>query len=188
METTEHVAEPQTAPQHGKGHKLPEAHMVHQTSGRARIKVPSRRTDEAYFLHASANLAKCGGVTRVEINAVTGSLLIHHSTDIRSICRYARQVGLFSVLKSRSKPMPLSQRWAGQLSGVNRWLLDVSGGQIDSSTLVVGVLIGAAGLEIVRGNYARVIPLLWFAGIALMLASPSTGPMAEEMELLAEEL
>lgn len=57
---------------------IDQAHIVHRTVTRLRIRVPARRLDHAYFGELQAKLVGCTGVRSVEANPLTGSVLIEH--------------------------------------------------------------------------------------------------------------
>ena len=71
---------------------IDQAHIVHRTATRLRIRVPARRLDEIFFRDLKARLAGCPGVFAVEANPLTGSVLIEHGPEF---CPAAlRAVGL----------------------------------------------------------------------------------------------
>jgi hypothetical protein len=60
---------------------IDQAHIVHRTANRLRIRIPGRRLDEAFFRELKTKLAGCPGVVAVVANPLTGSVLIEHGPE-----------------------------------------------------------------------------------------------------------
>jgi hypothetical protein len=60
---------------------IDQAHIVHRTATRLRLRVPARKLDHAYFRDLKVRLAGCPGVRSVEPNPLTGSVLIAHDPE-----------------------------------------------------------------------------------------------------------
>jgi hypothetical protein len=52
--------------------------VVHRTPKRLRLKVPPRRHDEAFFAGLQQELIKQRGIISVDLNSLTGSVVIVH--------------------------------------------------------------------------------------------------------------
>lgn len=76
---------------------LPSARIVHAIPGRMRVQVPSRRGDWLYFARTSEQLRSMAEVQSLDYNPRTGSLLIRHRSDPRTIAGFARENGLFEL-------------------------------------------------------------------------------------------
>jgi hypothetical protein len=62
--------------------------VVHRTPKRLRLKVPPRRHDEAFFAGLQQELIKQRGIISVDLNSLTGSVVIVHdgkAVRLRSI-------------------------------------------------------------------------------------------------------
>lgn len=81
---------------------------VHHIAGRLRIKRPMLKKAPAAASELQDAIARCHGVRRVEINIVTGSVLIHYDSQVTDID------ALFAVLRIHS-PSPSSLPFAGAL-------------------------------------------------------------------------
>jgi hypothetical protein len=60
---------------------IDQAHIVHRTATRLRLRVPARKLDHAYFRDLKARLAGCPGIRSVEANPLTGSVVIAHDPE-----------------------------------------------------------------------------------------------------------
>jgi hypothetical protein len=78
------------------------AHVVHQTRGRLRLKVPAARNKHAYLAQVHKALTSVSGVLEVEVNPLTGSVLLRHAAapdhEFRDrLARFAEEAGLFTL-------------------------------------------------------------------------------------------
>lgn len=126
--------------------KLPEAEVAHAIPGRARLRVPDRRGDAAFFSSVASGLSSLPGVLQVETTALTGSILIRHGGPLEKVSAAAQNAGLF-ILRD---PAPQPAR--------------ASTAAVDPRLLVVLALAGAALWQMSR---EKVLPpaltLLWYA-------------------------
>ena len=62
-----------------------QAYVVHCTTGRLRVKVPRHKNDEAFFAELRRELLKQRGISSVDVNSLTASVLILHdgTLDLR---------------------------------------------------------------------------------------------------------
>lgn len=133
---------------------LPEAYMSHAIAGRMRVKIPFKKNDCSYFASLKEQLLKKEGIIQVETNPMTGSLLIHHRLNIRSISDYAGSAGLFRVVSQRPDVTPLSQKVTGAFKGLDKHVKGFTGGELDIPGMAFIVLIGLGLFQISRGNFA----------------------------------
>jgi hypothetical protein len=130
------------------------AFVVHELSGRLRLRIPEKRKDTTYFAVLAERLSECPGVIRVESNALTGSVLLLHAaqTSAMDVVRYAEQVALFSVKRLSSTPArTLGQEAAEGLDAFGRSLTSVSGGRVDLQSVFFLLLLGLAVFQAKRG-------------------------------------
>ena len=83
---------------------LPDAYLSHQTSGRIRVKIPSKKGDDSYFKNANALLQQHKGIDRTEVNPLTGSILIIHSGNSTSVMKIAETNKLFRLNGANQTP------------------------------------------------------------------------------------
>jgi hypothetical protein len=76
---------------------LPTAYLVHQISGRMRLRVPDKRGDTGYFKSVTKALSGLAGVEQVIVTPATASILIHHKGDTEPIVAAASERGLFAI-------------------------------------------------------------------------------------------
>src|SRR5690606_28767256 len=141
------------------------AFIVHELSGRFRLRVPDKRNDKAFFDVLADRLSECPGVTNVEFNVHTGSVLLFHAAAVPAsdVIRYAEQAELFSV-----KPLPataartLGQQATKGLEAFDRGLASLSGGLVDLQAAFLVLLVGMAIYQVRRGQVlAPAVPLRW---------------------------
>lgn len=73
------------------------AQLVHAIPGRARLRIPGRRGDAAWFEHAAKELQRAPDVEAVVATARTASLLVLHRGEIAALVRWAAKHGLFEA-------------------------------------------------------------------------------------------
>ena len=76
---------------------LPTAYLVHQISGRMRLRVPDKRGDAGYFKSVTKALSGLAGVEQVIVTPATASILIHHKGGTEAIVAAASERGLFAI-------------------------------------------------------------------------------------------
>lgn len=143
------------------------AFIVHELSGRFRLRIPEKRNDKVFFDALAERLSACPGVTTVKFNVHTGSVLLFHAAATRAsdVARYAEQADLFSV-----EPLPatvartLGQQAAKGLDAFDRGLGALSGGLVDLQSAFLVLLVGLAIYQARRGQVlAPAVSLLWEA-------------------------
>jgi Heavy metal associated domain 2 len=144
---------------------LPDAHVVHQTRGRLRVRIPSERRHAEYFAKLRSQFTELEGIQAIETNYVTGSLLLIHKLPVGAIEEHAIKNGLFRLRFSRPSPVPLSQRIAAQLSKLGTGVERVSRGTVDLPAVASIAFAAAAGFRMLnkRPVWPPVITLLWYA-------------------------
>ncbi len=151
---------------------LPTGFVVHAMRGRLRVRVPDRRRDADYFAGAAAHLAACPGITAVEANSLTGSLLITHTVDAAAVDGYAHAGKLFAMTAAPAPvaATPPSEQWLAAVASANRHFATASGGRGDLRTMLAASFLVMAMVQAARGRIAvPAISALWYALRALSL-------------------
>jgi hypothetical protein len=73
------------------------AREVHALPGRTRLRIDEKRGDETYFLAVESALSDYPGISWVETNSRTASVLVHHTENDPSPWQRAEEQGLFRV-------------------------------------------------------------------------------------------
>lgn len=152
--------------------ELPEAHVVHLTPRRLRIKVPARRHDPAFFNAVKQRLAELDAVRGVEVNPATGSILVH-SSDSRALLQALESDSPFVVVERLSEQAPSLESVRRQLTNwetqIRRW----TGMRDDVRVYIFFALVLSAAYQLKRGNiFAPAATLVWYASEALRVWSP----------------
>jgi len=133
---------------------IPEAQIAHQTPGRLRIQIPSRKGDGAYFSSLQQQLSSVLGIAEVRPNSLTGSLLLLHQTGAEKIAAVAAEKQLFRLVLPEAEVKPFSRRLARDFRELNRKVNRFTGGDLDIPALAFLVLLGSGGYQISQGRFA----------------------------------
>ncbi|MGC1456437.1 MAG: HMA2 domain-containing protein [Nitrospirota bacterium] len=142
---------------------IPAAVIAHTSTGRLRIRVPSRKGNLAVLKSYGDQLAACPGVLSIEVNPGTGSILLLHQTTVRKIAEYARSGGLFSLEEQKSSRVPsaeLHRNLGETFKSIDRQIQTLTDGDMDLSGFAVAALIVAGSAQILTGNAG---PIPWSA-------------------------
>jgi copper chaperone CopZ len=97
---------------------------IHHVAGRVRLKMPQMRKDPRRAQEIQSAACRISGVTSVDANIVTGSLLVRydkHQVDVATIMRSMAEMGLLSApVRSRApqqrpEASPLTDKVVGVL-------------------------------------------------------------------------
>ncbi len=143
---------------------LPEAYASHQIEGRARIQVPSKRRDSAFFDRAVQVLRELEGIEYVYANPLTASILLLHRLSLDEVGDHARRSDLFNLMEPELAAATVIEQAAAGLRVAGRRMQTLTRGNLDlNSALFLG--LAAAGL--VQLTRKRVWPpaltLMWYA-------------------------
>jgi len=132
---------------------LPAARIGHQTAERLRIKIPSRKGEEAYFSEVKAVLQKKVSMAGIEVNPATGSVLLKGlQVDAAAIASVGEETSLFALETRPSGNEPLSKKIATPFRDLSRSVDRFSGGELDLPGMAFLSLIGVGVYQLARGN------------------------------------
>ena len=132
---------------------LPQAIVSHRTAERLRIKIVSRKGDGAFFSTVEQSLDRDLKYRIVQVNALTGSVLITDSgVDLETLADHASRRGLFTLEHRLAPVQPLGRTLFGPLLALNRKISGFTDGVVDFPGLVFLTLCGFGIYEILRGN------------------------------------
>lgn len=137
---------------------LPRARVSHQSSRRLRIRIPEQRGNEAYFDALRKTLSRYEGAEEVEVNRVTGSLLLlGKRLDLDSLRAFAQKNDLFRIENredsGENRPSHLPGKAVKPLQALQGGMDQLTGGNLDLSGLIFFLLLGTGIHQIVRGNF-----------------------------------
>ncbi|MCS7221351.1 MAG: hypothetical protein RML36_08560 [Anaerolineae bacterium] len=131
---------------------LPVAYVSHELAGRLRIRIPERKRDKEYLTWVSQVLSRAEGVIAIEVNPLTGSLLIRHRSTTAELLRFAQEQQLFALEApdtGQERLLNLAAEGVGKLEDlVHR----VTQGQTSLNEVLFVTLVGLAGLQALRGH------------------------------------
>ncbi len=156
----------------------PKAHISHQTKGRLRVKIPSKKGDREYFSALADSLVKHRDISEVRTNPVTGSALILHNSDKDTIRKFAEEGKLFNMIDAAVKSHPQISRYLFYgFKGIDNTVRKATGGELDVPSVAFLSLIGLGIYDISRGNFAAPAwyTAFWYALNIFLKAKPDGG-------------
>jgi hypothetical protein len=153
---------------------------------RSRLRVPAYRGDRASLQRVADHLERVPGVSSVEINPQTGSLLVHHQGTVSALLAYGRDNALFVSSAEASAARTLSASINSAISAVDHFLRETTGGQLNLPTLLATIFVGMATSQIVRGRFSG--STLHLLLLALHAAAMGAARPAAERRLAEEAL
>ncbi len=158
---------------------IPCARIVHSTGSRIRFRLPEMKGNQEYFNKVRRQFDELDFVERVEINPVTGSvLLLLHRGESEKLTEFVREKQLFSikyeeeVISSQKKRKSIRDCLYDGLSKANGKTRDLTGGALDLADITVIFLLSSSVYQIAKGNIG--LPQwhtgLWYAVNTLIAA------------------
>lgn len=145
---------------------IPDAHIVHRSAYRLRIRVHDEKGNSRYFADTRDRLSKCPGCDAVSVNPMTGSVLIcGNSLNIKDIMDFAESNQLFrpqmdiskktnpdSYRKKRRRGIPLPMFIISPLRFIGGLMSYITRGVLDLNALffISLICIGAYDLAAKR--------------------------------------
>jgi len=131
---------------------LPSGYIAHQTGDRLRLRVPSRKGDAAYFAHVEQALMGCEGVTYIEANPLTASILVRYDGTTEELSQEALTQGLFALDLEPRPANPVLSAVSARMDQFDGILRRTSGGSFDLLEVAFVGLIGASIVQALRGQ------------------------------------
>jgi hypothetical protein len=151
---------------------IPTATLAHCTSDRVRLRVHAKRGDASYFDRLHEALSQCPGIRQLDVNPLTGSVVLHHSLEVDDIAGFGRANDLFELDGSPDGGEAPLTRLRQAFAGIDGRLVESTQGRVDLATLGFALCVGGAVLQLARGNtLAPASTLVWYAASLLLLAS-----------------
>lgn len=145
----------------------PLAVVVHRAPGRLRLRVPARRGDTDFLGKIGNALRERPGVSAVEVNPLTGSLLVRFTGDERQLLAAVPAIGLRlgDIVEAAAEEAEAHRaatptgspidRMADTLDDIDAELQRSSEGRMDLPSATLLYLVGAGFVQLLRG---RVLP------------------------------
>jgi len=131
----------------------PSAQVKHQSPTRLRIRIPAERGNAGYFERLRKAFDGAPGLSGVEVNAATGTVLFHgEAVDPAALQGIAAQNDLYDLSEPRGKAPGIPNRSVEPVAAMNRGIRRLTGGSIDLSGLLFFTLLGSGLVQIFRGN------------------------------------
>jgi hypothetical protein len=131
----------------------PDAYVSHHTAGRFRIRIPSKKGDAAFFESLKALGGQFPNIHEVQVNPVTGSLLIKHSLDPATMEELARKYFPEQARQIDSPSSNIHRQVTETYHQVDTKIKKFTGGEMDMGTLSFGALLIMGIYQISRGNF-----------------------------------
>ena len=145
--------------------QAPSAVLCHQTVGRFRVRVASRRKDDSYLRLVRETLERHGSVLEVETMSLTASVRVLHRGDLMEVLSYAENAGLFRVTPKEPRA-PTIVHWLDML---DRFDTDVLFPRMEKNPQHAATgLFMLAVLQVLRGSVLPSAPSLLAEAMALL--------------------
>jgi hypothetical protein len=141
------------------------AYIVHQISGRVRLRIKTRRQDQAYFDALRRQLEPLECIETVRVNCNTGSIILRHpARPYAEVESAVRQLGLFELATGREPATPALAPLLSGISRIDQLVDEESSGVINLRTVTVVAVILLAMRQMRRGELlGPALPMLWNA-------------------------
>lgn len=140
------------------------AHVVHHLPGRVRLRVSGPRRNRAFYDEIKRRLRRVDGVSDVETNAASGSILVRHRGDIASLAMAVLGSDLDELVEIALEAPPVAQRLSSELAGIDRAILNFTHGEMDLGTVASLGLLTMAAVQLATGQQPVVaVSLGWYA-------------------------
>jgi hypothetical protein len=153
---------------------LPGAFICHQSPRRLRIKIASQKGNVEFFDQLQNTLARLQTFDRLEVNALTGSvLLVDKNLNVDHIAEHARDLRLFDLMDQNDSRSSITTQLVSNLGDLNNSIRRLTSGEIDLVGSLLLVLLISGLTELIRGNL-RMPPwytTFWYAFGLYKLAS-----------------
>jgi hypothetical protein len=163
---------------------LPEdTYLSHASKGRLRLKIPSKKRDQAFFDDLQRSLTTLPGLDKIEANPLSGSLLIVHTKLPDELAAWVKNLaGLSSRKNKPGKPNSIVQMVSGTFQQVNKQVQGFTRGELDVPTLSFMALLAIGIYQISRKNLTAPA---WYTAFwyALNIFLKARGKNGQETEL-----
>lgn len=140
------------------------AYVTHRTPTRLRIRVPARRHDAEWWQRVGAELREVPGISAVEINPLTASMLVHHDAGFEPARALVGNELLSLADERRVARGSLLDQVRERFASIDAAISAASDGKVDLASLA---LLGLGALilqQVLRGNVtAPAVTLAWYA-------------------------
>ena len=153
-----------------------DAYISHTTSGRFRIRIPSKKGDAAFFQSLKDLAGQFPNIHEVAANPVTGSILIKHSLEPAIMEELARTYFPKQAKQIDSPSSNIHRQVTETYKQVDNKIKKFTGGEMDVGTLSFGTLLILGIYQISRGNFMAPAwyTAFWYA-LNIFLKSKSKG-------------
>jgi hypothetical protein len=139
------------------------AQIVHSIPGRTRLRIHNRRRDRAFFEDIESRVKRFPNVKRVESDALTGSILVHHTSSPVDLLMAAGEEGLGELIDLEA-PAPVAQLLRAEVAHFDEAIRQTTAGHLDLGTIAMFGLFALAGVQLIRGNQpVLAVTLAWYA-------------------------
>lgn len=129
------------------------AYISHRLPGRIRIKIPSKRKDSRFFAHIQKALSGIKSVAGVEVNPVTGGVLIVYQGNETDLIGEIKEKQLFYFSEQTMRaPRRFRDRIFDGAKKANNNVRRFTAGQFDLWDAVFLSLLASGIYQISRGN------------------------------------
>lgn len=131
-----------------------------------RIRVPSKKGDKAYFSSLREHFSNLPGVSAIEVNPLTGSLLFFLNGSDKDIPAGVARSDFFTIGNMNEPVATLSEKAIRSFDALDDQVKSFAGGELDISSLALLALFGMGAYQILMGNLTAPAwyVAFWYAG------------------------
>lgn len=155
----------------------PSAYIAHRTPHRLRIKIPSQKGNGEYFGQLQQFFSRQKGVECVEVNPLTGSLVVVTRHSLVNLPDVIGMSEWFELREVMAEPCPTTRRMVRGFSDLNALVEEFTGGEIDIAGIAMIGLVITGIYQVSIGNFAAPAwyTAFWYAAsIAVKSDRPTT--------------
>lgn len=139
-----------------------EAFIVHNITGRLRIKVPSKKGNILFFENLMTKLQDIRAIEKIEINALTGSIILYSSSKSEDLISSLSSLNILKIVPSNTNKIKISSSFKNAFKEIDNKVKGLTCGELNLADIVFLSLVSVAIYQIQRGNF---IAPAWYTAI-----------------------
>jgi len=143
--------------------------IAHQLPGRTRFRVAKARGHAFFFQQLRDELSTCPLIHRVEVSAVTGSVLVWHDGSAADVLKFANDRRLLDVSAEEAPDVPPVEAIANSVSRLDERVRAASAGRWSVGAVGFYGLVSATVYQLARGRVLPPAGTLAFQALSVFL-------------------
>lgn len=166
---------------------IAKAYIGHQIENRTRFYLPGEEDNFVLFSLIEEKFSICEGVTRVQINSTTGSVLICHEVPLSQIESYAKAHDLFEIDSSIHEKKNWAKDLLEKVDSIDKRVIEVTDGELNLASLAGFSLLSAGVFQISRKQFFPAASTLIIDAFRILIQYNKTMKSERKGQLTAME-